>query len=222
MRGKMKRKIRSYLGFTSFWYKLLLLLVLPVLLLGIQVFASVVFQGTVIPLSILVLIFAEIFGDTFVLGGIQEKNSEKMDYLKTSPRGMKVMKSVLVMDLVRRFLAFVVIFGLSGLMMLVFGATPGAEKMAGPEALLLAVLLTYTLSVLGIFLSRFGSLLWINMLCAYAGAIVGLVLFFIGTGGMLPLLLPLMNTVMGILAVGLSILTVKIAMMKVEGSYYDK
>lgn len=218
----MKQKIKSYLVFTSVLYKILMLLVLPVLLLGIQVFASVVFQGTVIPLSILVLIFAEIFGDTFVLGGIQEKNSEKMDYLKTSPRGMKVMKSVLIMDLLRRFLSCVVIFGLSRVSMWVFGATPGSERLAGPGVLLLAVLLTYTFSVLGIFLSRFGSLLWINMLCAYAGAIVGLVLFFIGTGGMLPLLLPLMNTAMGILAVGLSILTVKIAMMKVEGSYYDK
>ena len=218
----MKQKIKSYLVFTSVLYKILMLLVLPVLLLGIQVFASVVFQGTVIPLSILVLIFAEIFGDTFVLGGIQEKNSEKMDYLKTSPRGMKVMKSVLIMDLLRRFLSCVVIFGLLRVSMWVFGATPGSERLAGPGALLLAVLLTYTFSVLGIFLSRFGSLLWINMLCAYAGAIVGLVLFFIGTGGMLPLLLPLMNTAMGILAVGLSILTVKIAMMKVEGSYYDK
>ncbi len=218
----MKQKIKSYLVFTSVLYKILMLLVLPVLLLGIQVFASVVFQGTVIPLSILVLIFAEIFGDTFVLGGIQEKNSEKMDYLKTSPRGMKVMKSVLIMDLLRRFLSCVVIFGLLRVSMWAFGATPGSERLAGPGALLLAVLLTYTFSVLGIFLSRFGSLLWINMLCAYAGAIVGLVLFFIGTGGMLPLLLPLMNTAMGILAVGLSILTVKIAMMKVEGSYYDK
>lgn len=222
MRGKMKQIIKSYLVFASFLYKILLLLVLPVVLLGIQVFASAALQGTTIPLSIFMLILVEVPGDILVLGGIQEKNSEKMDYLKTSPRGMKVMKNVLVMDLVRRFLACVIIFALSRLIMSAFGAAPEAEKLAGPGALLLAVLLSYTLAVLGIFISRFCSLLWINLLCSYIGAIAGIILFFIGAGNYFPLLLPMMNAALGILAVGLSILTVKIAMMKVEGSYYDR
>lgn len=218
----MKQKIKSYLVFTSVLYKILMFLVLPVLLLGIQLFSSAALQGTVIPLSLFLLIFVEIPADILVLGGIQEKNSEKIDYLKTSPKGMQVMRNVLVMDLARRFLTCVVIFGLSRLMMSIFGATPGAERLAGPGALLLAVLISYTISVLGIFISRFVSLLWVNLLCCYAGAIVGLILFFIGASNYVPLLLPLMNGAFGILAVGISILAVKIALMKVEGSYYDK
>lgn len=218
----MKQKIKSYLVFTPFLYKILLFLVLPVFLLGLQALASAALQGTTIPLSLFMLILVEVPGDNFVLGGIQEKNSEKIDYLKTSPRGMKVMQNVLMIDLARRFLAAVIIFALSRLMMSVFGAAPEAEKLAGSGALLLAVLLSYTLSVLGIFISRFCSLLWVNLLCGYVGAIAGIILFFVGAGNYFPLLLPVMNAALGILAVGFSILTVKIAMMKVEGSYYDK
>lgn len=81
-------------------------------------------------------------------------------------------------------------------------------------------MLVYTLSLLGIFLCRFFSYLWVNLLAAYVGAIVGVVIFLIAAGGFLPVLL--MDAVLGILGAGLSVLAVKTAMLKVEGSYYDK
>lgn len=216
----MKQRIRSYLVFTSLWYKVIVFVILPVVLLGMQILSTIVFQGTAIHLSVPVLIMAEIMADSWFLGGIQEKGSEKIDYLKTSPRGMKVMKSVLVMDLVRRLLFHGGILGVSWLIMRLLGTTAMAAKLAGFGELLLAVALTYTLSALGIFITRFTSYIWVNMLCGYVGAIAGLIILLVCALMPVPAALP--DIALAVLGVGISVLTVKIAMLKVEGSYYDK
>lgn len=217
---RMKHKIRSYLVFTSLWYKIIMFAVLPVVLLGMQIFSAIVFQGTAIHLSVMVLIIVEIMADNWFLGGIQEKGSEKIDYLKTSSRGMEIMKSVLVMDLVRRFLFHGGILGVSWLITRIFGATYEAQKLSGFGGLLLAVFLTYALSVLGIFIARFTSYLWVNLLCGYIGSIAGLVILLVCTSMLIPMVLP--DIALVVLGGGISVLMVKIAMLKVEGSYYDK
>lgn len=217
---RMKHKIRSYLVFTSLWYKIIMFAVLPVVLLGIQVLSAIVFQGTAIHLSVMLLIIVEIMADNWFLGGIQEKGSEKIDYLKTSSRGMEIMKNVLVMDLIRRFCSMGVILGVSWLITRIFGTTYEATKLAGFWGLLLAIFLTYTLSVLGIFIARFTSYLWVNLLCSYVGSIAGLVILLVCTSMLIPMVLP--DIALVVLGGGISVLIVKIAMLKVEGSYYDK
>ncbi len=217
----IKHTIRSYLVFTPFWYRVILFVILPVVLLGLQAVVAVKTGGiwTLMPLFVPVLVLVEVMADTWFLGGIQEKSSEKIDYLKTSSRGMGVMRSVLVLDQVRRICFFVLLFGLSQAINLLTGDHAGAELLK-LRTLMLAVLLTYDLSVLGIFLCRFASLLWLNLLCAYIGAIAGIVIFLAGTAipaAVVPLCIAL--TVMG---AGFSVLAVKIPMLKVEGSYYDK
>lgn len=216
----MKHKIRSYLVFTSLWYKIIMFAVLPVVLLGMQVLSAIVFQGTAIHLSVMLLIIVEIMADNWFLGGIQEKGSEKIDYLKTSSRGMEIMKNVLVMDLIRRFCSMGVILGVSWLITRIFGTTYEATKLAGFWGLLLAIFLTYTLSVLGIFIARFTSYLWVNLLCSYVGSIAGLVILLVCTSMLIPMVLP--DIALVVLGGGISVLIVKIAMLKVEGSYYDK
>lgn len=216
----MKHKIRSYLVFTSLGYKIIMFAILPLVLLGIQVFSTIVFRGTAIPVFVMILIMVESVADYWFLGGIQEKGSEKIDYLKTSPRGMKVMKSALVMDLVRRFLFHAGIFGLSQMIALISGSLDRAGNLIGFGELLLAIFLSYTLSVLGIFISRFTSYFWVNLLCGYIGSIAGLVILLVCMSMPVPVVLP--NIALVVLGGGISVLTVKIAMLKVEGSYYDK
>lgn len=216
----MKHNIRSYLVFTSLWYKIIMFAVLPLVLLGIQVFSTVVFRGTAIPMFVMILVLVEILADYWFLGGIQEKGSEKIDYLKTSPRGMEVMKSALVIDLVRRFLFHVGIFGLARMITLILESSDRVGELIGFGELLLVIFLSYTLSVLGIFISRFTSYLWVNLLCGYIGAIAGLVILLVCTSMPVPMVLP--NAALAVLGGGISVLIMKIAMLKVEGSYYDK
>lgn len=216
----MKDKIKSYLVFATRGYKIVMLVVLPVFLLAVDFMAAVFFRGSAMPAYIMLLIMAEVMSDIWYLGGIQEKNSQKIDYLKTSARGMQIMKNALILDLVRRFVYLVVIAGVSWLFTIIFTAGEGVRTKLGPWEVLLAALLIYTLSVLGIFLCRFFSYLWVNLLAAYVEAIAGLVIFLIAAEGFLPVILA--DIALAILGAGFSILAVKIAMLKVEGSYYDK
>ena len=217
----MKHMIRSYLIFTSFWYRVILFAVLPVLLLGLQAVVAVRTGGTCIPVFVPIVIGAEVLADYLFLGGIQEKGSEKLDYLKTSPRGMRVMRSVLIVDQVRRIIYCALLFGLAQGMSLLLGLRESVAELMNLPTFVFAVLLTYDLSLLGIFVSRFSSLLWLNLLCAYVGMVIGIVVFLaVGMGA--PVLAAPLCIALGIFGIGFSVLGVKIPMLKVEGSYYDK
>lgn len=222
---KLKQKIKGYLVFTSFGYKIILFAVLPLVLLGLQLAISMIYQGTGLPLFGGTLVLVEILADNWFLGGIQDKNSEKIDYLKTSGKGMRIMKNVLITDVVRRFLSCAVILGMAQAIAQVCACAAGVSEKSriAPLQVLFVLLLTYTLSALGVFLARFTSYLWVNLLYGYIGSIVGL------TAGLIWISLALPGALaagavffLAVLAVGISVLMVAIAMIKVEGSYYDK
>lgn len=220
----MKQKMKSFKVFTSLGYRILLFAVLPLVLLGLQLFISAVYQGTGIPLFAATLVIVEIMADNWFLGGIQEKNSAKIDYLKTSARGMKVMKNVLIMDVARRFLSCAGILALCQAIAQASACGTGVSGERGIAFLPLWMTLftVYFLSALGVFIARFFSYLWVNLLCGYIGSIAGLVICLIWISLPLPGLMAagiLFGLV--VLSVGISVLMVEIAMIKVEGSYYD-
>ena len=72
----MKQKIKGYLVFTSLGYRVGVFILMPLALVGIQVLFSGPAGGMLLPLL-------EIMADNWFLGGIQEKNAENMDYLKS-------------------------------------------------------------------------------------------------------------------------------------------
>lgn len=225
----MNQKMKSFKVFTGLGYRILLFAVLPLVLLGLQLFISVVFQGTGIPLFAATLVIVEIMADNWFLGGIQEKNAIKIDYLKTSVRGMKVMKNVLIMDVARRFLSCAGILGLcqaiaqAAAQAAARGISVSDERRIAFLPLCMTLFTVYFLSALGVFIARFFSYLWVNLLCGYIGWITGLIACLTWISLPLPGLMAagiLCGLV--VLSVGISVLMVKIAMMKVEGSYYDK
>lgn len=222
---KLKQKIKGYLVFTPFGYKIILFAVLPLVLLGLQLVISMIYQGTGLPLFGGTLVLVEILADNWFLGGIQDKNSEKIDYLKTSGKGMRIMKNVLITDVVRRFLSCAVILGMAQAIAQVCACAAGVSEKSriAPLQVLFVLLLTYTLSALGVFLARFTSYLWVNLLYGYIGSIVGLTVGLIWISLALPGALAAGAVFfLAVLAVGISVLMVAIAMIKVEGSYYDK
>lgn len=212
----MKKKIKGYLVFTPLIYRLLIYALLPLLLAVLQFIFLKVMGGSAVPIIVMLLIFAEIMADNWFLGGIQEKNAEKIDYLKTSSRGMEVMENALVMDLVRRFLSAAVIFGVCNLLGRLLG---GEEDFQSGGVLLFSILVSYSLSVLGTLIARFGSYCWITYIVGYFAAAVGLLFCIFLTYGAS---IMLFNTIFAVLAIIVSILAVKIAMKRVEGGYYDK
>lgn len=213
----MRRICKSYLVFTGFGYRLVVFGLIPLLLLGIQAF--MVFRGTdgSIPL-VLELACMEVMADSWFLGGIQSREAEKMDFLKTSAKGMQVLKTALGMDLLRRFVSLAGMLLLCGAMARLGGrgaAVTSFWKFVFP------LLLGYVLSILATWAGRFSSLFWINVLLANVVLILGLV----GTFLVLPLpvyvaaLLDVGLAALGILSVALAVGTV---MKKAKRGYGDE
>lgn len=100
----MKKSIKSYLVFTSCSYRIWGLIIVPFLLAGMAIGA--VFRMKLNALQLYwvaqyVLAF-EIFSDYWMFGGICENQTRKLEYLKTSLRGISVLRNGLVVDLLRR------------------------------------------------------------------------------------------------------------------------
>ncbi len=210
----MREKIKSYLVFTSFGYRLLMFALIPLAMIGCELMMATIFGAAGILIVLLLLLFVEIFADNWFLGGIQEKGAEKIDYLKSSAKGMKVMQNALILDLVRRFLAFV---GVTVISYLLNQFLLGVENQS-IDRIVFAVLISYGISVTGTLIARFVSLMWMNLIVAYFAATPALL------SQIILIWVPawIMNIVLGIFCVAMFVLAVKIAMWKVKGGYYDK
>lgn len=213
----MVKKIKGYLVFTSLFYRIVMFGVLPVALIAMDIL-SALFMGdgvrvvfVAIPFLILMV---EIVVDTWLFGGIQGKDAEKIDFLKTSPKGMGLLRNALVMDLVRR-LCF-----LSGIMAacVLVNLALGVDMIGGDTARRLGVILalilsSYTVSVFCTILARFGTMFWQSILAGYLGLFLESVCvgFLIVSGHPY-----VWSLVYATLAVGASILAVKVVMKFVE------
>lgn len=210
----MKRKIKSYLAFTSLFYRIIVFVLLPLVAVGLYCLVGSINAGVGLIFVMELLIVAEIFFDTWLFGGIQSKESEKLDYLKTSSQGMEVIKNALQMDLIRRLLTAAGIFAVCYLVGDFHGSS--VQEVA---ILLYPIPVSYTISVLGVFLARYEGGMWINMAIGYVATIFGLLCWFVPGLKKYAICYVLGFSVLAVL---ISILAVTVAKNKVEGSYYDK
>lgn len=227
----MKRCVKSYLVFTSLLYRIVMFVIIPIIMIGLLLWFEVAYEVAYGEASlsgshekavyIIVMIFlpmVEIISDNWLFGGIQSKDVEKLDYMKTSGAGMQVIRSALSMDLLRKLLSAVGITGiLYWITMLIIRGYD--LSFAGVRILLCAVLVSYFCSALGTMLARYGSTVYTNMMIA------SVFWFFVMLCMALVYALEFDNIcclLFAILDVSVSILAVKAAMKKMEGSYYDK
>lgn len=228
----MKRILNSYLVFTSLIYRIVMFIIVPIVMIGAVLCIGGAFGGVGIPnlfylpgtsVCIVVMMFlpmVEIISDNWIFGGIQSKEAEKLECLKSSGVGMQVLRNALSIDLLRKFLSAAVITGVSyGI--LYWRLMPDLVKILIEndwKLLLYAILVSYLFSVLGTVLARFGSMVWLNVMIAYLVEIIISVCLYnaLMTHAVVYCVLS------AILDVAVSILAVRIVMKKVEGSYYDK
>ena len=221
--------MKSYLVFTSAWYRLAVFLLMPIALIGLGLWVERMLWGgrgaTGVIVAAVLLPMVEIVSDNWLFGGIQTKDSMRLEYLKTSGRGMDILRAALWMDLLRKFLAALGIMALCRLagtwMAMAEGTDYGFDIMDwGLEAgiLLYFTLLSYFVSTLGTFLSRFGDMLWMNLLVGYGAVFVmlfGLALLNLAD---IIFIIDIICAVFGIL---IGAVTVRAATKRVERSYYD-
>lgn len=213
----MKRKINSYVVFTSFLYRIAMFGIVPAVLLAIYVFCVKVMGISFIPYLPIFMIMIEIIADNWMFGGIQGKDAEKMDFLKTSNCGMRVIEDALGLDLLRRLLSLVCNLAVCLLAGVVLGdELLKAEPAKLAQMLSCMILISYDISVLGTLIARFQSAVWINMVIAYVGFFAGILLCFLADMGVV------FGLILAVFGVLISFLTVKAAMRKVRGGFYDK
>lgn len=219
----MRRICKSYLVFTGFGYRLVLFWLVPLLLLGIQ--AAAVFLGGNLSIILpLVMAGIETMADSWFLGGIQSKDAAKMDFLKTSAEGMRVLKTALIMDFLRRFVSMAVVLLLCcGIARLGGGKASAIPPVWKYTFLLFPLLFGYTFSVLATLVGRFSGFFWINMLLAYPIPILGAIsMYLIQSESVFMDMAALFDIALAALGILLVVLAVRTAMKKVEESYYDR
>ncbi|MCI8529011.1 MAG: hypothetical protein HFH82_07665 [Lachnospiraceae bacterium] len=212
----MKHRIKSYLVFTSFIYRICMFLAVPVIVTGIALWSVGRFGNAAMIFAAVLLPMVEIISDTWLFGGIQTKDMEKLDYLKTSHRGMEIMRNALSMDMARKLLTAIVVMAVCAV--IVYWENKGI----GREIWLVlsyAVSISWFCSILGTFITRYGSLLWFHMMVGYGMSMFGSICWFLPG---LPGLMAVYTVILFIGGILVSNVAVRVAMKKVEGSYYDK
>lgn len=217
----MVKIIKGYLVFTSLVYRIVMFGILPFAFIAMDICGALLMGDhmrvlfAAIPFLVLMV---EIVADTWMFGGIQGNDAEKIDFLKTSPKGMGMLRNALVMDLVRRFCFLSGIMAACVLVNLALGVDMIGDDPARRLGVILALILSsYTVSVLCTILARFGTMLWQSILACYLGFFLEsvCVVFLIVLGHPY-----VWSFVYVVLAVGASILAVKVV-MKFAGVYKD-
>ena len=108
----MKTLIKRYNAFLPTWYKWCVLLLAPVAIVVLSgLLAETFYAHVVCVMGLMLIMIIEMTADYTVFGGICSKNSIKLDYLKSSFYGNKLLFAVIGMDMARKCMwLFVVIF----------------------------------------------------------------------------------------------------------------
>ena len=243
----MRKSIRCYHLFfpgNSIWLKLLLYLVYPLFVIGLALGIRLLL-GDILPayLSLLLagalVLTTEITVDFFFFGGIASKDTNRLEYMKTSAEVKNVWRKGLIVDAVRRFVTIAGILTGTFFLTDVSGqsvshmniwyikalssgypnplqASDGMRICYMVEVILLAGLL----STVAIGLARFFAQIWVNLLAVVLmyGAFEGLCLVLLRLEHMHAGLIALFF----MLCLGAVLWNIRSGIQSLEKSYYDR
>lgn len=212
----MKKKIKNYLVFTSRIYRLLTFVLVPAALILLQIILPL--ENMVLRTFFIALLYpvAEVVADYWVFGGIAVKRTAQAEYIKTSERGISIIRTALVTDMLRWLVTMVLLFIVCMAVHVCMGGTLELDKNHLVTNLLLIVT-AYFMIVSECTIVRHLDGLQANLLVAcYASVILPGVMYV----GVYQVYIAL--ALMLLLSVVSSILGVKMVIKRVEESYYDK
>lgn len=217
----MKQYIKSYHAFwpVKTWMKPCVYLLYPlVIIMGLYFLSHKLGYYPVICMGFACgfLVAVEIILDYFVFGGIASKETNRLEYLKTSVRGMHLLKSSLITDAVRRFLSIAIIIISS---YLAIACRQQMDYRYTPLQLLVCIFSTYLLTEAGLLLTRFFINWWINIAVIYIlNNIAVTVGIFVSTWN-IPIWAPVLLVLLGM---GITLTGRRLILKRMEESYYDR
>lgn len=204
----MRRMIKCYLTFSTRLYRLIVFLLLPLL----AVITAVLLGGLA---AMFVLLSVEIMADRLSFGGIAARGVGLPEYIKSSDRGLGVMRSALVCNLFRQLIYIAAV----AVGCIALGAAKDVFRMTGSLwmqtfalCLLTAVLMTAFVTIV-----RFFELTWAGLIAsAFAGVGFGAGIVLVGKSPVLmaALLMPA--------AVFSAVMGLRMIEKRLERSYYDE
>ena len=212
----MRRMIRSYLALTPFLYRLVLFVLIPIAVIAIQQLFPMEDAVLCTFFITLIMVFVEILLDYWVFGGISTRDGAKIEYLKTSNCGIKLMKNALTINMVRQLHESSVMTIVS---VILFLALNRGESLRAKDVLVSTnlLMLEYVVVITLLTVARFFDGWQVNMFISYAGVIL-----MLGGCYLVGKHVTIMFVLLVVSALLVSALSVNMALKRVRESYYDK
>lgn len=217
----MKEFIKGYHMFLPrTWVKWCIYILYPLIIIGVSYLFQFFIFNLCLGIAGCAIVGVEYMLDGYVFAGIASKDTNRLEYLKTSVKGIPLLKKVLIADAVRRFCSITVI--LLGVYSLSAVASPVAGVYKNSNNAFLQVvayiLLIWLLLEIGLIILRFFInvnviLLAIYILCALV-FVLGLCIA--GCNIYIWQVLLLAVSCVGVVAAGR-----KLILKKAKESYYD-
>lgn len=209
----MKKRIKSYLAFTSKPYQWVLFLLVPAVLIGLQMFLGR--ELIYVLMGMTGMLYAEALADHFAFGGIATKDMGMPEYMKASDHGREVLKMALAGNMIRQLAESAAVLGISlGIFFVRTDAVVTREVCLQCVAVLI---LSYLIMILMTTAARFFDAIYANLLVA----MLGVAAF---AAGLLPAMAApgIMAVLLGLLSVAAGVISIRIIAKRVEESYYDR
>lgn len=223
----MGKRMKSYLAFTTFAYRLVLFVLMPLAVIGLQALLSPFGNSGFklgLRLTASLMLETEIIMDYWAFGAVAVKDNRCLEYIKTSAKGLKMMKTALWQNAFRIFAEclLLLILGVAAhyLVRGDFAWLTREMEAQEPAKLLMIAMAVYLLAVGGQLIARHFDSIQINVFAAILANVMLSPLLMAAT----------INTyfnsyyvlvVLTLLAVPVSVFGFRWIMTRVEEGYYD-
>lgn len=217
----MKQYIRCYQMFLPgnyLWLKLCLYLLYPLAAIRLALIGIHAGAFNCLITAPMIITAFEIMLDYFFFGGIASKDTNRLEYLKTSYRGTACLKKGLTVDSIRRFLSAAVIeLGVY----FAIGAQIRQEDGIGIWQVLFFVFVIFFIEELAFEITRRFTYIWINAL-VYCMIDLAWLVFLMGFRWFAYVEGIIMTLIFAVLCIGMVVFRIKLTINKMRRSYYDE
>ena len=219
-------KITSYLVHLSPAYKIVMTLI-PIVLLLLQVQALLVLEFDILPFTLAVIVFADVFSDYFTFGGIYSKDAIVQSFYKISPRGKNIYLNVFLIHGLRRILLYFGYVLVSTILVLLLNKGETLLLMAGGTwtgyliSVLVEVFGVYAYSVVACFICRKLDMVMVSFAIAVWGTTFMMILNLIRMWTPVHVKITLL-IIMIIISLAATVFLLWYNRKKMEDSYYDE
>ena len=210
----MKQYIKSYnIFFSGRILQIFTYLIYPILLIGIAFLLNLFNYIALIGLFIIgtIIISIEVFVDYNVFSGFAKRDTNRLEYMKTSVKCIMLVKKGIIADAVKRYIYITIIVVLSSFIINV-----------DIKNTICILVVTYCISTVTIFIERFFSNFAFNYFLVYIALIIYSILIFGLLNTMQFQTIIVLSIIMTILSFIFTCFSIWFLVKRMEEAYYDE